>query len=88
MPHLSTESLILLNLAEGICLGEQMITKAIFCKKAKSDVPPYINYGQFMPKARDGVLEKALSFIHQEAEMSNEDVKALANAAGQPIKMK
>ena len=78
MPQLSAESLMLLNIAEGVCLDEQMITKAIFNKKAKSEVPPYINYQEFLPKVRDGITEKSLSFIHQESGMSNEEVKILA----------
>jgi|SRR5450756_1169841 len=79
MPPLSPESIMLLDMEHKVCRGEQTITRAIFTKKATTEKPPpYILYTEFMPKEQDGQLEEALSFIHQEDGVSNEDIKALA----------
>jgi hypothetical protein len=79
MPPLSLESIILLNLEQNICLGDQTITRAMFTKRAANEnPPPYIKYEEFMPKVREeGKTEEALSFIHQDG-LSNDEIAEIA----------
>jgi len=87
MPHqsLSPNFLMLLNTEQNVCLGKQTITRAIFRKDAvKENPPPYIQSIEFMPKMRNGELETALSFIHQEDGVSNDDIKHLAKTKINP----
>ncbi|GEM_PF-3910125 len=79
MPALSPETCFLLNIDEGICLGEELIVRAMFDKKANiNNNPPYVSYNAFMPRIRDGIAETALSFVHQDKCKTDEDIKIIA----------